>query len=193
MGGPGNNNPTGPINMLPVRLHAPAPDPTVSQRSLSVQPSDGARPGGRVGFGGFQRSGGTEPGATASPLNSRGGVARLSSSMGHGGPQPSTPGGAGAGGWGGAGGGLPGAAGGGFYGEASLALIPEDSSVVGGGGAGSALAGNPSSLSLEEAGAGEGEGEGPVPGTPPSLRIVDMRQFMPHADMDETSGGWRCG
>ncbi|KAG2448846.1 hypothetical protein HYH02_006197 [Chlamydomonas schloesseri] len=176
MGGPGTNNPTGPVNMLPVRLHSPALDASPSQRTLSDQPSDGARPGGRVGFGSFPpHSGGNDPGAGASPLNSRGTFTRFSSSLGMGGSQPTTPAG-------GSGGLLPGNPGGGLYGEASLALIPEDNSVCDGG-AGSALAGNPSALSL----GGEG-GEGPVPGTPPSLRIVDMRQFMPHADLDETSG-----
>ncbi|KAG2501222.1 hypothetical protein HYH03_001033 [Edaphochlamys debaryana] len=160
----GSNNPTGPINMLPVRLHARVPEPSITLKL--ADPPDGGRPGGRVGFGAqpSTSASGTAPGPGPGPGP---GGARA------GGSQPTTP----LGGPGGAPGSGPGL---GLLGpEASLSAIPEASAWSLGGGMGAAGVGSAP---------GSPERLPRTPGTPPSLRIVDSRHYMPTKDGDEESG-----
>ncbi|GFR42409.1 hypothetical protein Agub_g3309, partial [Astrephomene gubernaculifera] len=184
-----SNNPTGPINMLPVRVHAALPD---LRKTLQLRSSEYDGRTSKVGFGAAHSSppgisGGGAPGAVpygrsgdgmTSPLPSRGGGGgggggRLSPlslrlpGMAAGGSLPVTPTGIGRGGTG--------------LGDISpVPLAREDS---GGSTSGAAAA----------AGGGGGRlGSAPsspdrAVGAPPSLRVVDMRAFMPRSGRDDSS------
>lgn len=203
--------------MLPVRLHTPMTEtppialttPLVGQGggSISRGPTAAAveaelRPGGRVGFGGCSVTTGGSPGSfnrNESPLlsgpsrlaGSASGLASrsLGSGAGVGGSQPTTPlvnsNGVGMIG------GVVGSVGAGSMGpgkEGSLGVVMEE-------GSSSAVVTSPRGGG---AGAGGGGGGGSrlgtasssTPCTLPSLRIVDVRSYMPRNDRDESSGEW---
>ncbi|GIL45775.1 hypothetical protein Vafri_2921, partial [Volvox africanus] len=197
-----SNNPTGPINMLAVRLHPPVPEPTITQSgggsgSRNVVTDSDSRPGGRVGFGGSFTSGAgsmrssftrAEPQTLWGPSRLGGSGAAafanrvLGTAIGVGGSQPTTP--------------LTGcgvAAVSGSAGpcrEASLGVVMEDSTSTAAAAAGNGGGGGGGG-SVSPGGGGNGSRlgtAGSLPGTPPSLKVVDMRSYMPRNDKDDSTG-----